>query len=166
MFAADTACWNPIYSLTKCSKVSPCQQRQRQTASRFYTPSQRATAEFLGKGIRNLGGKEGTINGGRHFYNGFGRLGNPLPAEQRHNFNWFKSEWDRKCIEKHGSAWPDIFLGKLKGVLNKLYTDPNAFSKFLFDEEREVFAGTRALLVPRSIQTPLAITLGESEILH
>ena len=165
MFAADTACWNPIYSLTKCSKASPCQQRQRQTASRFYTPSQRATAEFLGKGIKNLGGKEGYKRRSALLQR-YLTLGNPLPAEQRHNFTWFKSEWDRKCIEKHGSAWPDIFLGKLKGVLNKLYTDPNAFSKLLFDEEREVFAGTRALLVPRSIQPPLAITLGESEILH
>ena len=67
-------------------------------------------------------------------------------------------EWDRKCKEKHGNAWPDLFLGKLKGVLNKLYTDPTAFSKFLFDEEREVFEGTRALLVPRSLRRPLSLT--------
>ena len=54
---------------------------------------------------------------------------------------------------------PDLFLRKLKGVLNKLYTDPAPFSKFLFDEEREVFVGTRALLVPKSIKRPLPITL-------
>ena len=88
-------------------------------------------------------------------------IGDPLPAEQRANFTWFKCEWDRKYTEKHGNAWPDLFLGKLKGVLNKLYTGPTAFSTFLFDEEREVFECTRALLVPRCVRRPLPITLGE-----
>ena len=84
-----------------------------------------------------------------------------MDPEQRANFNWFKVEWDRKFRNAHGDNWPDLFLRKLKGVLDKLYTDPTAFSKFMFDEERTVFGGTRALMVPRSIVGPLPITLGE-----
>ena len=43
---------------------------------------------------------------------------------------------------------PDLFLSKLKGVLDKLPRNPKAFHKFTNDEIGETFGGTKALLVP------------------
>ena len=117
------------------------------------------TAELLGKGQRKLGGQKCTKRRWE-VLDRYATLGTPLTAEQRANFNWFKDEWDRTCREKYQQEWPDRFLCKLQGVLNKLYTDPTAFSKFMFDEERKIFGGTRALMVPRSIVRPLPITDG------
>ena len=75
-------------------------------------------------------------------------LGDGLPPTHRNNLPWFKEQWDRKCVEQHGNEWPDLFLAKLKGVLDAFVTDPGAFAKFMLDEERELFGGTRALYVP------------------
>ena len=119
----------------------------------------RATAEFLGKGLRAVGGAQCTSRR-LELLHRYASLGDGLSLEQKANFTWFKTEWDRRGKETHGDDWPDLFLGKLKGVLDKLYTDPTAFSRFVFDEEREVFKDTKALVVPGSIRQPLSITQG------
>ena len=75
-----------------------------------------------------------------------------MDPEQCANFNWFKVVWDHRCKDLHGDEWPAYFLLKLKRVLDKLYTDETAFSRFMFDEEREVFGGTNPLLLPPPIQ--------------
>ena len=101
----------------------------------------------MGKGKKNLGGNDCTKRR-LAILDRYARLGTPLPAEQRNDFNWFKIEWDRNGKDTHGDTWPDKFLGMLKGVLDKLPDDPSAFSKFILDEERRVFGCTRALFVP------------------
>ena len=75
-------------------------------------------------------------------------LGMSLPMDQRINFKRFAEEWDHQCVQAYGNAWPDLFLSKLKGVIDKAETDRWAFSKFMYDEEHAVFRGTNALLVP------------------
>ena len=75
-------------------------------------------------------------------------LGNGLTPGQRNNFTFFKEEWDSRCAQVFGNAWPDLFLWELNGVLKRMETDPWAFSKFMHKEERDVCSGTKALLVP------------------
>ena len=100
--------------------------------------------------MKNVGGTTGSKRRG-DVLEKIARL-HPLPAEQRASFTWFKTEWDRLCTEKHGNAWPDLFLRKVKGVIDKLPADPNAFSVFLFDEQRKVFKDHVALVVPGCIK--------------
>ena len=101
----------------------------------------------MGKGKKNLGGAECTKRRVA-ILERYAKLGTTLSPEQRNDFIWFKTEWDAQGRERHGDAWPDKFLSMLKGVLDELPQDPSAFSKFMLDEERNVFGGTRALFVP------------------
>ena len=115
-----------------------------------------ATPEYLGQGQPAAGGKK-CAGRRRELLQRFARIGDPLESEQRNNFVWFQTEWDRINVKEYGKRWPKRFLEKLKGVLDRLKTDPKAFSKFLFDEERVAFKGTKALLVPQSLKRPLSI---------
>ena len=58
----------------------------------------------------------------------------------------------------HGNAWPDLFLSKMKGVLDKLGTDREAFSTFITCEMYSVFKDTRALVVPYKLKPMVAIS--------
>ena len=115
-----------------------------------------STPEYLGQGQPTAGGKK-CADRRRDLLQRFARIGDPLESEQRNNFVWFQTEWDRINVEEYGKRWPKRFLEKLKGVLDRLKTDPKAFSKFLFDEERVALKGTKALLVPQSLKRPLSI---------
>ena len=115
-----------------------------------------ATPEYLGQGQPKAGGKK-CAGRRRELLQRFARIGDPLESEQRSNFVWLQTEWDRINVEEYGKRWPNMFLDKLKGVLDRLQTNPKAFSKFLFDEERVAFKGTKALLVPQSLKRPLSI---------
>ena len=115
-----------------------------------------ATPEYLGQGQPTAGGKK-CADRRRELLQRFARIGDPLESEQRNNFVWFQTEWDRINVKEYDKRWPKRFLEKLKGVLDRLKTDPKAFSKILFDEERVAFKGTKALLVPQSLKRPLSI---------
>ena len=115
-----------------------------------------STPEYLGQGQPKAGGKK-CAERRRELLQRFARIGDPLSSEQRNNFHWFQTEWDRINVETYGKKWPKKFLEKLKRVLDRLQTNPKAFSKFLFDEERAVCQVTKALLVPQSLKRPLSI---------
>ena len=119
--------------------------------------TRKTTAEFLGKGQKKLGGKECQQRRAA-ILDRYAKLGDKLPPNERPNFAWFKSEWDRVCREKYGNDWPDNFLHKLQGVLNTLKTDRAAFVNFVFDQQRKYLGGIRALLVPHSMKSMPAIT--------
>ena len=112
-----------------------------------------ATPEWLGKGLRNVGGVNCTKRRWEILQR-FARLGTPMTATQRAHFELFKSEWDRLCKEKYNDNWPEIFLKKMKGVLDALPGNPDALNHFIFDEERAVLGGRRALVVPSSLERP------------
>ena len=115
------------------------------------TASMITTPEYLGQGLKGAGGKV-CADRRKAILQRIACIGYPLEPQQRNNFHWFQSEWDRINVEEHGKDWPWKFLEKLKGVLDEMKTRPTAFSKFLFDEERACFNYKPALLVPQSLK--------------
>ena len=110
-----------------------------------------ATPEWLGIGVLNVGGAIATRRR-KDILQRLSRLG--TPTHRSLHFELFKSEWDRLCKEKYNDNWPEIFLKKMKGVLNALPNNQDAFNQFIFDEERAVLCGRRALVVPSSLERP------------
>ena len=110
-----------------------------------------ATPEWLGIGVLNVGGAIATRRR-KDILQRLSRLG--TPTHRSLHFELFKSEWDRLCKEKYNDNWPEIFLKKMKGFLNALPNNQDAFNQFIFDEEQAVFGGIRPLLVPASIARP------------
>ena len=72
----------------------------------------------------------------------------------------FRDQWDKIGQRQHGTEWPTVFLQTLAGVLERWNGgEEDAFSTFLFDQERQHFAGQAALAVPPARQDMLALTL-------
>ena len=105
------------------------------------------TPGWLGEGQKNLGGN--ICRDRRHaILDRYAKLGEPMLPEERNRLAVFKGEWDSACQKKHGEDWPEKFLQMMKAVLDKLEHNPRAFRKFMYDQERKVLGGTRALLIP------------------
>ena len=115
--------------------------------------TQTITPEYIGQDKRNLGGKE-CAERRRKILDRFAKLG-PMSPPQRSNFDFFKHCWDTKCTKIHGNEWPKLMLQKLKAVLDEMHYNPEAFSDFVGREIKEVFEGTKALMVPISLKRML-----------
>ena len=127
-----------VANITALAEEAEASKRKRVTA-----------AEMLGKdetGERVVCGQQIFKERRKAILQRYSLLGNGLPPHQRNNLTFFKEEWDRKCVQAHGNAWPDLFLSKLKGVLDKAETDRWAFSNFIEYEWSDVLRGTKWLI--------------------
>ena len=109
--------------------------------------AKRFTPSFLGKGRRNCGGKD-FAKRRKQLLDQYALLGDGLSPPQLANFDWFKDEYDAAGLAEHREEWPELFLKKLKGVLDQLANRGDAFSRFVYDEERLYFEGAVGLTVP------------------
>ena len=109
--------------------------------------------DYVGQGKKDAGGKDGRE---RRFdiMKSFVRRGAEITDSQRANFDRFFRDWDTACVAEHKDTWPEMFLKKMKSVLDKLHHDRQALSTFIFNEERIHFKHTKALVIPASFCHP------------
>ena len=76
------------------------------------------------------------------------RLGSGLSAAQQNDWEWFKTHWDQRMLEDHGSDWGGIFPSWMQGVIDDHETVGNALSLFIKAETQRNFSETPVLQVP------------------
>ena len=116
----------------------------------------RFTASFLGAGQKQCGGTE-CAKRRKLLLDKVSVLGAGLSAQQRGNFCWFKEEYDKAGQQFFGDEWPDQLLRKVKGVLDALPHRGDAFSRFVYSEERNFFTEEYGLTVPPTRGAMLAL---------
>ena len=104
--------------------------------------------EMLGQGAKNPG-QEKFRKQRFAVLDRLSRLGQGLSPPQRHNFSWFKENWDEVMCQEYGEDWGLVFSSLVQGVLDEISKDvTNAFSVWVYNETRRVLEGSRHIAVP------------------
>ena len=103
--------------------------------------------DSMGYGKKNAGGKEGQKT--RFEVLERVRAVAALSAEQRNDWEYFKTTWDKLMAECHGADWPKLFAEILQKVVNDLSAgDSIAFSVFMNNESNRVLKDVPVLQLP------------------
>ena len=79
------------------------------------------------------------------------RLIGALSAEQRNDWEYFKTNWDKDMAESHGEDWAQLFAEIIQHVVEELGNgNTNALSDFMHRESKRVFADIPSLVMPGS----------------
>ena len=77
------------------------------------------------------------------------RLVAELSPEQRNDWEYFKTSWDREMANGHGEDWAEMFAEIMQHVLDELSAgNRNALSDFMHRETQRVLAHIPVLQVP------------------
>ena len=124
--------------------------KQRRDAEAVVTATEAMktfSLDSMGGGKKNAGGKEGQKT--RFEVLERVRAVAALSPEQRNDWEYFKTTWDKKMAECHGADWPKLFAEILQKVVNDLSAgDSTAFSVFMHNESQRVLADVPVLQLP------------------
>ena len=77
------------------------------------------------------------------------RLVAMLSPEQRNDWSYFATTWDKKMVEAHGEEWAALFAEILQNVVNELEAgNGNALSDFMRKESVRVLGGVDVIRLP------------------
>ena len=103
--------------------------------------------EALGKGRKNGGGDPCRKARGAVLERI--RLIAELSIEQRNDWEYFKTHWDREMAKAQGEKWAEAFAEMMQNVLTLLQNgETNAFSVFMHRETQRVLSQDSALVLP------------------
>ena len=103
--------------------------------------------EAMGKGQKNAGGA--AFRKVRQEALNRVRLAAMLSPEQRNDWSYFATNWDKKMVEEHGEAWPAMIAEILQNVVNELEAgNGNALSDFMRKESVRVLGGVTIIRLP------------------